>query len=98
MKKYFSILFCLLFSLSVAARTENNSSNIGDGAIYNTDASTEAKELNANNESETSEQNEESGAEPDSSYYSVNKFNFLFYFVYKMKYMDEESEVENSND
>ena len=25
----------------------------------------------------------------DSSYYSVNKFNFLFYLMYKMKYTEE---------
>ena len=34
--------------------------------------------------------------EPDSSYYSVNKFNFLFYFVYKLKYMDDEYEEEQT--
>ena len=28
--------------------------------------------------------------ESDSSYYSVNKFNILFYFVYKLKYGEEE--------
>ncbi|WP_456460868.1 hypothetical protein [Reichenbachiella sp.] len=98
MKKYFSILFCTLFSLSALANTENNTNKIGDGGVYKAEASTEAKELNANNEAESAEQSEESGAEPDSSYYSVNKFNFLFYFVYKMKYMDEETEVETSDD
>lgn len=34
--------------------------------------------------------------EADSSTYSVNKFNFLFYFVYKLKYLDEEMEDEDS--
>jgi len=37
------------------------------------------------------------GVEPDSSYYSVNKFNFLFYFVYKLKYMEDYFEEESTN-
>ncbi len=28
--------------------------------------------------------------DPDSSYYSVNKFNYLFYYVYKIKYLSED--------
>jgi len=27
----------------------------------------------------------------DSSYYSVNKFNFVFYLMYKLKYLDEDN-------
>lgn len=27
----------------------------------------------------------------DSSYYSVNKFNFVFYLMYKLKYLEEEN-------
>lgn len=33
--------------------------------------------------------------DPDSSYYSVNKFNYLFYYLYKVKYLGiDEVEVE----
>ena len=38
-------------------------------------------------------------SEVDSSCYSVNKYNFLFYMMYKLKFMDHpisgEAEVEN---
>lgn len=43
--------------------------------------------------SETSEDEPET----DSSYYSVNKFNFLFYLVYKIKYTDDGIPVEEEN-
>ncbi|PIB36545.1 hypothetical protein BFP72_14620 [Reichenbachiella sp. 5M10] len=46
-------------------------------------------------ETKTSQNESQSENDPDSSYYSVNKFNYLFYFVYKIKYMsDEVPEVE----
>lgn len=32
--------------------------------------------------------------DPDSSYYSVNKFNYLFYYLYKVKYLGIEEEIE----
>ncbi len=32
---------------------------------------------------------ETKNTEVDSSYYSVNKFNFLFYLMYKLKYTEE---------
>lgn len=90
MKKTFPILFCLFFSLPVFANTEKT----------NAEKNEEAKSVDAKKESESTEQSEqvETNAEPDSSYYSVNKFNFLFYFVYKMKYMEEETEVETPKD
>lgn len=84
--------------MSALAKTENNTNKIGDGGVYKAEATTDSKELSTNGEAESTDQTEESGAEPDSSYYSVNKFNFLFYFVYKMNYMDEDAEVETSND
>ena len=84
--------------MSALAKTENNTNNVGDGGIYKAETSTDSKELSTNGEAESTDQAEESGAEPDSSYYSVNKFNFLFYFVYKMNYMDEEVESDASND
>ena len=43
----------------------------------------------------TTEEPNKVTSESDSSQYSVNKFNFLFYFVYKLKYMDEELETED---
>lgn len=78
--------------MSAFANTENNAN--AKTAGYGTEKTEEAKELEANKEAESVEKSEESEAEPDSSYYSVNKFNFLFYFVYKMKYMDNEEEAE----
>jgi len=38
-------------------------------------------------------ENKTKSDDPDSSYYSVNKFNYLFYYLYKVKYqgvMDHE--------
>lgn len=93
MKTTLSILFCLLISSSLSAYSEKNANGTDGAASYTTEKSTETKELEAKSEAESSEQQEE--VEPDSSYYSVNKFNFLFYFVYKMKYMDHEPEVES---
>lgn len=31
-------------------------------------------------------------SDPDSSRYSVNKFNYLFYFIYRVKYADQNSD------
>ncbi|WP_420581983.1 hypothetical protein [Reichenbachiella sp.] len=87
----------MVISLSASAKTENNSNKMSDGGVYTAESSTDAKELGTK-EAESTEESEEAGSEPDSSYYSVNKFNFLFYFVYKMNYMDEETEVDNSDD
>ncbi|UXX80029.1 hypothetical protein N7E81_02780 [Reichenbachiella carrageenanivorans] len=86
MKKTFPILFCLFFSIQVFANTEKTNAEKND----------ESKSVDAKKEAESVENSEQSetNAEPDSSYYSVNKFNFLFYFVYKMKYMEDETEVE----
>lgn len=96
MKKFSSIVVCLLISLSLSAYSEKNTNGVGGGTTYG-ENSTEAKELDSNEEVESVETSEELDSEPDSSYYSVNKFNFLFYFVYKMKYMDEETEIEKTD-
>lgn len=40
---------------------------------------------------------EKEKVESDSSNYSVNKFNFLFYFVYKLKYLDDDYDTEDSD-
>lgn len=32
--------------------------------------------------------------DPDSSYYSVNKFNYLFYYLYKVKYLGIEDDLD----
>ncbi|MEP2025464.1 MAG: hypothetical protein ABJH98_03055 [Reichenbachiella sp.] len=94
MKEVISIFFCFLLSLPLAAHTEKTANNNTGGSGYESEKTEEAKELESNNEAESVEKSENLDAEPDSSYYSVNKFNFLFYFVYKMKYMDNEAEVE----
>lgn len=95
LKKTLSILFCLFLSLSLSANTNNNT----NGTAYGTEKNEEAKKLESSKEAESAEQSQAlDKSEPDSSYYSVNKFNFLFYFVYKMKYMDGEDDIEPSKD
>ena len=84
--------------MSLSAHTEKNTNSADGGTSYETESNTETKELNSSGEAEPAEQSEELDSEPDSSYYSVNKFNFLFYFVYKMKYMDEGSEAHPAED
>lgn len=37
---------------------------------------------------------ETKNVEVDSSYYSVNKFNFLFYLMYKLKYTEEGNRIQ----
>ena len=91
MKKTVSILLCLLFSLSLSAKPERDSNANAEGTSYESE---KTKNLESVESAESIKKAEESKIEPDSSYYSVNKFNFLFYFVYKMKYMDRETEVE----
>ena len=95
LKKLFTIIICLAYSISLSAHTENNTGGVSGGAAY-VENSTESGELEPNKEAE-SVGKEESDSEPDSSYYSVNKFNILFYFVYKMKYMDSEEIESNKN-
>ena len=41
---------------------------------------------------ESQEVSQSAKSEVDSSYYSVNKFNFLFYLMYKLKYSEETPE------
>ncbi|MCV9388789.1 hypothetical protein [Reichenbachiella ulvae] len=41
-------------------------------------------------EQKVESKSQEVNNDPDSSYYSVNKFNYLFYYVYKIKYLSED--------
>ena len=49
----------------------------------------EKLELTQKNDLETIEV--KTNSKVDSSYYSVNKFNFVFYLMYKLKYLDEDN-------
>lgn len=85
--------------MSLSAYSEKAANGNSDGSNLGTEKTGESEtETATNKEAEEAEDSGESGAEPDSSYYSVNKFNFLFYFVYKMKYMDEETEKNKLED
>ena len=78
-------------SFSAFAHSENSNNAGVDGATSLTENATEEAE-------ETIDPKEITTSDSDSSYYSVNKFNFLFYFVYKTNFIKEEVEVEEVED
>lgn len=82
-------------SLSVFARSEGANNNDVGGTVEYTDHS--VKNTSENTE-EIDELEEKPVSDSDSSYYSVNKFNFLFYFVYKTNFMKEEVVEEEIED
>lgn len=93
--KYIWVVTCGLF-LSVNAYA---------GPTGATNSSVQGQESRSIVQDHTSEGYQESShqeepseeLESDSSYYSVNKFNFLFYLVYKIKYTDDGIPVEEEN-
>lgn len=88
-----------MLSLPLVAHTEKNANGNGGTSYGNENTGDLTPETNTKGSEEPEEElgdTKKSDTEPDSSYYSVNKFNFLFYFVYKMKYMDDQ-EVEKPN-
>lgn len=78
-------------SFSLSAFNEKNANGNSGGTSYGEESKSDVEpDTKSKAEVEKVEETKKTDAEPDSSYYSVNKFNFLFYFVYKMKYMDDE--------
>lgn len=104
MKFLSSIL--MIFTLVVITPTMVNALDIKDNPTQELKPSDEGSmnqeednlELLEYSDSEDDYENDFSEAqevESDSSYYSVNKFNILFYFVYKLKYGEEEIPTED---
>ncbi|MBU2888009.1 hypothetical protein KO507_19745 [Gilvimarinus agarilyticus] len=99
MKKLITIFTAVLItSFAHASSTDKNEKEKSEKttAEYNPDdLKGSVVKPRKNTEISTSATNvpqKETVADPDSSYYSVNKFNYLFYYVYKLKYLtDEES-------
>lgn len=89
MKKALPIILCLLHGLLPLARAGGNG-NTGCPACVaeKADGRKADPEPKPDKESEAGGGKERPTADQDSSHYSVNKFNFLFYLIYKMKYMD----------
>ncbi|UXP32957.1 hypothetical protein N6H18_03180 [Reichenbachiella agarivorans] len=99
LKKIASI-FCLILVTGLAhadPTTDKGEKTKSEKEKYNSnpEKSHDEATLKANNsaaQKEASPQSETKAStnDPDSSYYSVNKFNYLLYFVYKMKYLNDE--------
>jgi len=66
-----------------------------EGSMNQEEDELELLEYSDSEDDYDSEFNEVQEVESDSSYYSVNKFNILFYFVYKLKYGEDEIPTED---
>lgn len=93
-----------IFTLVVITSTMANALDIKDNQIQQLKPSDEGSMNQEEDELELLEYSdseddydfsEAQEVESDSSYYSVNKFNILFYFVYKLKYGEEEIQTED---
>lgn len=94
MKKSFVLLLLSLIASVTYAETTNN-----EGEKSKTEKETVATKVQEGgvaktqenaNETEKIALKETKTTDPDSSYYSVNKFNYLFYYVYKLKYLSDD--------
>jgi hypothetical protein len=94
----------MIFALVVITSTMVNALDIKDNQIQQLKPSDEGSMNQEEDELELLEYSdseddydfsEAQEVESDSSYYSVNKFNILFYFVYKLKYGVDEIPTED---
>lgn len=90
-----SLSLVIHFSLHASSDDEDNkvisqSLTISEPVIEKVSSPSKEKlEFKPKNDSNTIEVKVDSKV--DSSYYSVNKFNFVFYLMYKLKYLDEDN-------
>ncbi|MFY0655001.1 MAG: hypothetical protein JXQ96_23420 [Cyclobacteriaceae bacterium] len=94
MKKLTSILFLSLFTFGVYANSNNEENNLISQALNTTEPSAGNVSDSDTSEAVKVDKNQEitqvkKDTEVDSSMYSVNKFNFLFYLMYKHKYKED---------
>ncbi|MFT7031559.1 MAG: hypothetical protein ACJA2S_000049 [Cyclobacteriaceae bacterium] len=95
MKKLILISLSLVIHSGLQASSDDEDNKLISQAMTISEpvierTSTTSKEkiaLTESKETETIEVN----TKVDSSYYSVNKFNFVFYLMYKLKYLDEDN-------
>lgn len=91
----FSLLFVFINTANASAfsneksREKTQGQNLEPSERTAPNRDNNLKKSEAFNEDDDS--SDEKEVESDSSYYSVNKFNILFYYVYKLKYGDDES-------
>jgi Ni/Co efflux regulator RcnB len=98
LKKILVILLALVSSTATYAETVTDKNEKTKSEKEKKEySSEELKESSAEPAFEKPEQEgiadktqQEAKNDPDSSYYSVNKFNYLFYYVYKLKYLSED--------
>lgn len=95
MKKSFSILLLSLIASVAYAGPANEKSEKSKTEKETVDATkiqdqTKSKVQDSAEQTEKATIQETKTNDPDSSYYSVNKFNYLFYYVYKIKYLSED--------
>lgn len=97
--KHIWLIACVLFlSLSSTAGTGSIDPHKGQTHDYNGEEGVkQIQERGDQDESNREVQDDSNINETDSSHYSVNKFNFLFYLVYKIKYTDDGVPVEEEN-
>lgn len=98
MKKILVILLALVSSTATYAETVTDKNEKTKSEKERKEYSSEELKNSAANssmekpepEQEVNQAQKEATNDPDSSYYSVNKFNYLFYYVYKLKYLSED--------
>ena len=91
--KRFIVFFCALALTFASQANDFSSKNEKEKPSKKAEKTTNnnSKKNNSKKTNESEEHfSEEKEVESDSSYYSVNKFNILFYFVYKLKYGEDE--------
>ena len=98
MKNSILTILTFLISFSVIADSNEEDSKYISQALKTAEPS--AGSLSPVKKAETKESTsleltqEKKTSEVDSSYYSINKFNFLFYLMYKLKYTESEFPID----
>tara|TARA_R110002072_G_scaffold78309_2_gene181638 strand:- start:507 stop:842 length:336 start_codon:yes stop_codon:yes gene_type:complete len=98
LKNFILTILTFLLSFSVFADSNEEDSKYISQALKTAEPS--AGSLSPIKKTETKESTnleltqEKKTSEIDSSYYSINKFNFLFYLMYKLKYTESEHPIE----
>lgn len=98
MKNLLIIASILCLNYSVSARSNDEDNKFISQALKISEPSPGSVSPNKTTDNQANEKpemtKETKNVEVDSSYYSVNKFNFLFYLMYKLKYTEEGNRIQ----
>ncbi|MEQ6120046.1 hypothetical protein [Reichenbachiella sp. MALMAid0571] len=102
MKNFILTILTFFLSFSVFADSNDEDSMYISQALKTTEPSagslSPVKKPEIKEPSNLEMTQEKKNTEIDSSYYSVNKFNFLFYLMYKLKYTENENPIEQKTE